>query len=108
MSQGQGGSKPNYEPNSFSDAPKQSGHAEVRQGLSDVAIDRFDHQDGNDNYSQAGDLFRLMNADQKQQLFNNIAEAMQGVDAEIVARQLVHFNSADPAYGAGVAKALKL
>ena len=47
-----------------------------------------------------------MTADQKQPLFNNIKEAMDGVPVKIIQRQLVHFYRADPAYGAGVAKAL--
>ena len=32
---------------------------------------------------------------------------MQGVPAFIIDRQLTHFDRADPAYGAGVRKALK-
>lgn len=47
-----------------------------------------------------------MTADQKQQLFDNIKEAMDGVPGNIVQRQLVHFYRADPAYGVSVAKAL--
>jgi catalase len=49
-----------------------------------------------------------MPADAQQRLFDNIAAAMQGVPEEIVGRQLAHFAKADPAYGAGVAKALGL
>ena len=49
-----------------------------------------------------------MSDSQQQQLFSNIAEAMQGVPREIVDRQLGHFHKADPAYAAGVAKALKV
>jgi catalase len=68
--------------------------------------DRYDHRVGNDDYSQPGDLFRLMNASQKEQLFSNIAEAMQSVPERIIARQLVHFYKADPNYGRGVAAKL--
>jgi len=68
--------------------------------------DRYDHREGNNDYSQPGKLFRLMTAEQQQRLFANIAAAMQGVPEEIVMRQLAHFTKADPAYGAGVAKAL--
>jgi catalase len=69
--------------------------------------DRYNHSDGNDDYKQPGELFRLMNQDQKQQLFDNIAAAMQGVPQEIINRQLEHFDKADPAYGAGVRAALQ-
>ena len=48
-----------------------------------------------------------MSASQKKQLFQNIAESMQGVPDEIVARQLVHFGKADPAYAEGVRLALQ-
>ena len=49
-----------------------------------------------------------MNASQKEQLFSNFADAMQGVPERIIVRQLVHFNKADPEYGNGVAKKLGL
>jgi catalase len=41
-------------------------------------------------------------------LFGNIAAAMQGVPDEIKRRQIALFAKCDPAYGVGVAKALKL
>ncbi len=47
-----------------------------------------------------------MNASQKEQLFSNFADAMQGVPKRILARQLVHFYKADPDYGRGVAAKL--
>jgi len=72
------------------------------------AADRYNHRDGNDDYTQPGDLFRLMSPAQQQQLFSNIAGAMDDVPEEIVRRQLGHFHKADPAYAAGVAKALNL
>jgi|GEM_PF-931695 catalase len=49
-----------------------------------------------------------MNASQKEQLFSNLAEAMQGVPIHIQARQLVHCYKADPEYGRGVVKKLGL
>jgi catalase len=70
--------------------------------------DRYNHRDGNDDYSQPGNLFRLLDAGQKQRLFDNIAAAMQGVPDEIKRRQIALFTLCDPAYGAGVAKAVKL
>jgi catalase len=70
--------------------------------------DRYNHRDGNDDYTQPGSLFRLFNAEQKQRLFDNIAAAMQGVPDTIKRRQVALFAKCDPAYGAGVAGALKL
>lgn len=92
-----------YEPNSF-DGPVQAPQfAEPALAL-DGAADRYNHRDGNDDYTQPGNLFRLMKPDAKERLMDNIAAAMQGVPKEIVERQVVHFTRADPAYGAGVAK----
>jgi len=93
-----------YEPNSYNGPKEDARFAEPPLKISGDA-DRYNHREGNDDYTQPGNLFRLMSADQKQQLFNNIAEAMDGVPEEIVQRQLGHFHKADPAYAAGVAKA---
>lgn len=96
-----------YEPNSFGGPVEDPSVAEPPLRISGDA-DRYDHREGNDDYTQAGNLFRLMSADQQRQLFGNIAAAMQGVPQEIVERQLGHFDKADPAYGAGVRQALGL
>ena len=96
-----------YEPNSMGGPKQDEGYAEPPLKISGDA-DRYDHREGNDDYTQPGNLFRLMSAEQQQRLFSNIAAAMQGVPEEIVRRQLAHFAKADPAYGAGVAKALGL
>jgi catalase len=69
---------------------------------------RYDHRAGNDDYTQAGNLFRLLPADEQRRLFRNIAASMQGVPRVVIDRQLEHFRKADPAYAEGVAKALGL
>ena len=94
-----------YEPNSFNGPVQAEQYAEPPLKISGDA-DRYNHRDGNDDYKQPGDLFRLMNAEQQGRLCKNIAAAMGGVPDYIVQRQLVHFYKADPAYGAGVAQAL--
>jgi catalase len=53
-------------------------------------------------------LFRSFDAEQAQRLFQNIAAAMQGVPDAIKRRQIALFAKCDPAYGAGVAKAVEL
>jgi len=94
-----------YEPNSFNGPKQDERFAEPPLRISGDAA-RYDHREGNDDYTQAGNLFRLMSKDQKQQLFNNVADAMQGVPKEIIERQLVHYRKADPAYADGVAAAV--
>jgi catalase len=69
---------------------------------------RYDHRAGNDDYTQPGDLFRLMTPEEQGRLMDNIAEAMQGVPLEIVKRQIVHFYLAEKAYGLGVADRMGL
>jgi catalase len=49
-----------------------------------------------------------MSSLQKEQLFENIRAAMDGVPVEIVKRQVAHFYRADPDYGVGVAKRMGL
>lgn len=101
-----GGAAPNYEPNSYADAPKQAPqYREPALALHGDA-DRFDHRVDADYYSQAGALFRLMSAEQQALLIDNIAGAMMGVSTDVVERQLQHFYHADEAYGNGIAKAL--
>ena len=67
---------------------------------------RDNHREGNDDYRQPGDLFRLIGKEAQQRLVNNVAEAMQGVPREIVERHLGHFAKANPKYAEGVAQAL--
>lgn len=106
MAMGTYGGAPNYEPNSYPDAPKQSPrHAEPGLALSGLA-DRYDHREDTDYFSHAGALFRLMSQAQQELLVNNIAGTMSGVTDDVIQRQLQYFFKADPAYGAGIAKAL--
>ena len=100
---GNQGGAVNYEPNCFGGPVEDPGFKEPPLRISGDA-DRYDHRAGNDDYSQAGNLFRLMNGEQQMRLMDNIARAMQGVPKEIVRRQVAHFHRADPAYGAGVSR----
>lgn len=68
--------------------------------------DRYNHRIGNDDYTQPGNLFRLMDGGQPKRLCFNIATAMTGLPEFIRERQLNHFTKADPAYGEGVRAAL--
>jgi catalase len=94
-----------YEPNSFNGPKQDERFAEPPLKISGDAA-RYNHRDGNDDYTQPGNLFRLMTPEQQGRLFENIKDAMAGVPEEIVQRQLIHFHKADPAYAEGVAKAL--
>jgi catalase len=104
---GNDGGKVNYEPNSFGGPVEDHRFKELPLALEGPA-DRYDHRAGNDDYTQAGNLYRLMTPEQRGRLMDAIAGAMQGVPEFIQRRQIGHFAKADPAYGAGVAARLNL
>lgn len=104
-----GGSTPNYEPNSNPSTPKPNAdYHEPVLALGDVTVGRYDHREGNDEYSQTGDLYRLLDEDAKQQLIDNIISSLRQVPEEIQLRQLCHFFRADEDYGMRIAKGLKI
>jgi catalase len=104
---GNAGRSPNYEPNSFGGPTGDLSLKEPPLRISGDA-DRYDHRVGNEDYSQAGNLFRLMSKDEQSRLVGNIARAMKGAPREIQIRQLGHFQRADPEYGRGIARLLGL
>jgi catalase len=77
-----------------------------RQDNAQVVAGRFDARGTEDDFTQAGNLYRLLPPDQQDRLTSNIASAMASVSAAIKARQIAHFTKADAAYGAAVAKKL--
>lgn len=66
--------------------------------LGEAWIKAYDTQE-EDNFSQAGNLFRLMSQDQKQQLVNNIAGALIHASEISQAKMLKQFYAADQEYG---------
>jgi len=99
---------PNYFPNSVEGAPQPDrSFAEPAWHLGEVTVDRYDARIDHDDYTQAGDLFRLMGEDEKDRLARNIAEAMKGSRQSVVERQLGHFDKADPDYGRRVREAIE-
>lgn len=102
-----GGGSVYYEPNSY-DGPKETPeNKQAEYAVSGVAASTsYDHHD---HYTQAGDLYRLMNKDERERLVSNIVAAMKPVEKEeIKLRQIRHFYKADPEYGTKVAEGLGL
>ncbi|MCV3482693.1 catalase [Campylobacter sp. CNRCH_2014_0184h] len=96
-----------YEPNSYDDSPKEDkSYLEPDLALEGSA-QRYAPLD-DDFYTQPRALFDIMNQDQKEQLFKNIATSMSGVDEKIIARALSHFEKISSEYANGVKKALKM
>ncbi len=94
-----------YEPNSFGGAKEDSQYLEPALALDGDAA-RYDRNLNNDHFYQPRDLFNLMDDNQKNQLFSNIAAAMDGVPYEIIDKQLALFEQITPEYALGVKKAL--
>lgn len=105
---GNGGRTRNYEPNSF-DGPTQSnestGLGVTVSGTTGTYIPER-HAEDND-FVQAGALYRVMSEDARGRLVSNIAGSLSQVSREdIIARCISHFRNADEEYGACVAAAV--
>jgi catalase len=101
------GSAPNYEPNSFGGPTQNPAYIERPRPITGT-IERHNHRLENDYYSQPGNLFSLLPDDAKQRLIGNICVSMSTVPRRVHELQIQHFYKADPAYGTGVAKGLGL
>lgn len=107
MSVGQGEAAPNYFPNTVPGTPRESPEfREPALPLGEVAADRYDHRIGNDDYTQAGNLFRLFDEGQRDRLAKAIAAPLSQARPEVQNLQLCHFFRADPEYGMRVAAEL--
>jgi catalase len=103
---GNGGSAQNYaNVDAAGTSPSGFGHGDAGWALNGVA-GRFDGRGKEDDFTQAGNLFRILPASEQQKLFDNLAGPLSQVPDDILQRQLGHFDKADPAYGAGVRAAL--
>ncbi len=111
---GNQGSAPNYFPNSFDDIEADPAYKEPAWDLGTSLADWYDRnaEGENDHYTQPGDLYRLMDENQKHDLIKNIVHSMKGIDGpkkEIITnRQLCHWFRADIGLGMAVAKGLEL
>jgi catalase len=104
---GNGGGSPNYEPNSFG-GPAQDASYRERPRMISGTVDRHNHRNENDYYTQPGNLFRLMPKDAQQRLISNIVGNLGQTPKHIQELQMTHFYKADPDYGEGVAIGLGL
>jgi catalase len=101
------GSTIGYEPNSLGQWQQQPEFAEPPLDL-DGSARHWDHREDTDYYSQPAALFRLMNEQQRQVLFENTARAIGPASPEVHLRHIQNCLKADRRYGEGVAKALNI
>lgn len=109
---GNGGSNPNYYPNSFDNIQTEASYQEPAWELDDLVADRYDRnaEGENDHYTQPGNLFRLLTPQEKESAIQNIVNSMSGIEGpkrnEIINRQLCHWFRADVQLGMGIAQGL--
>ena len=99
----------NYEPNSYA-GPAQTGQALAAP----LAVDGWTgtHEapahTKDDDFFQAGELYRLMSADEKDRLVANIAGGLSQVTRDdVIEKNLAHFHAADADYGRRVEEAVR-
>jgi len=103
-----GGTGPNYEPNSFGGPKEDSSFNEPPLKISGDAT-RYEQKRGvDDDYIQPGNLFRIMSDKQQKELIENIIRPLKNVPQEIQEKMIGHFRRADKSYGDGIAKGLGL
>jgi catalase len=108
-----GGSNPNYAPNSFDNIVADESYKEPAQTLDSITADWYDRNapGEDDHYSQPGLFYnKVLNDSEKEHLANNIVGAMKGIGTEkrdeIINRQLCHFFRADVKLGMAIANGL--
>ena len=105
----QGRGAKNYEPNSY-DGPVETGRPLAaplavtgHTGTHEAPLHTKD-----DDFFQAGELYRLMSAEEKSRLIANIAGGLSQVSRDdVIEKNLAHFHAADPEYGKRVEEAVR-
>lgn len=100
------GSTLSYEPNSYHEWQAQPQFQEPSQHICGDSGHWDYANDDDDYYAQPRALFLLMNAEQRQALFDNTARALAGVPEFIRQRHLEHCFRCHREYGEGIASAL--
>ena len=111
---GNGGAKPNYFPNSFDNIVEDESYKQPSWQLEDSVADFYERNGPgeDDHYTQPGNLFRLMTPEARKNTIANIVGAMSGISGPkkelIINRQLCHWFRADMTLGMGIANGLGL
>ncbi|KAI9028184.1 catalase [Phycomyces nitens] len=104
---GNGGSGPNYGPNSF-DGPYQNdlvGSTYTAEEISGFT-GRFTPELTDIDFFQAGQLYRVMSPEERTDLVNNIAGHLKNAKKHLRDRQIAHFKRADREYGSRIESAV--
>ena len=102
---GNSGNGATYEPNSFNVFQEQPDYSEPPLSL-EGAADHWNHREDEDYFTQPRALFNLLGEEEHQRMFRRIAGELIQIPEFIQQRQIALFHQVDPAYGAGVERAL--
>ncbi len=97
----------NYEPNGFGGPFQDPSVTEPPLRISGDA-DRYNSHKGNDDYSQAGALYRMLAEEERDRMTSIIANTMLQVPKDIVKKNIEHFSKCDPDYGKKIAEKVGL
>jgi catalase len=105
---GNGGSGPNYFPNSFN-GPKPAEHLHEHKFNVNATVARTNYVHPNNDFEQAGALFRnVMGEHERSNLIHNIVIHLRNARKDIQLKQIQNFLKADKEYGRRVAEGLGL
>ncbi|MGL2372451.1 catalase [Helicobacter pylori] len=113
MQNGYYGSLQNYTPSSLPGYKEDKSARDPKFNLAHIEKEfevwNWDYRaEDSDYYTQPGDYYRSLPADEKERLYDTIGGSLAHVThKEIVDKQLEHFKKADPKYAEGVKKALE-
>lgn len=109
---GNGGSAPNYEPNSrpkTADNPveEKSGHSTLHAYTVNAAVGRYPFNHPNSDFEQPSNFYnRVLKGDERQRLCENIGGHLCGARREVQERMVKVFEKVDKDYGRRVATEL--
>ncbi len=107
MDQGEFGGKPNYWPNTREGAPVPNpAYEDPAWKLGETIVDRFDSTQDHDDFTQAGNLYRMFDDAHRDRLAGRIAGVLGQARKELQLLQICHFSRADEDYGRRVAEKL--
>ena len=105
---GNGGRGPNYEPNSHGGPAQTSAATDLGYDVAGSVGPRglVKHAE-DDDFAQAGALYRVMKEDEQQRLIGNLDGGLAQVTRpEVIERSISYFAKADPDYGRRLAAAV--
>jgi len=98
------GSAPNYWPNSRENTPMPVPQfKDPAWDVGQAIVDRYDSTQDHDDFTQAGNLYRMFDDGHRDRLATRIAGVLGQARREVQYRQLCHFFRADEDYGKRVA-----